>query len=39
MVVGLWVCVWVAARIYHTGILMFGKKPTWRELWRWVRAS
>ncbi|MGH8233635.1 MAG: ABC transporter permease [Rhodanobacteraceae bacterium] len=39
MVLGLWVCVWVAARIYHTGILMFGKKPTWRELWRWVRAS
>lgn len=39
MVVGVLFCVWLAARIYHTGILMFGKKPSWRELWRWVRAS
>lgn len=39
LVIGMWVCVWIAARIYHTGILMFGKKPSWRELWRWVRAS
>jgi ABC-2 type transport system permease protein len=39
MVLGTLFCVWLAARIYHTGILMFGKKPSWRELWRWVRAS
>ena len=29
--------VWVAARIYRTGILMYGKKPTYKELWKWVR--
>lgn len=38
MVLGLLACVWLAARIYRTGILMYGKKPTWGELWRWIRA-
>jgi ABC-2 type transport system permease protein len=28
--------VWLAARIYRTGILMYGKKPTFKEIWRWV---
>ena len=27
---------WVAARIYRVGILMYGKKPTFPELMRWV---
>ena len=38
MVVALLACVWLAARIYRTGILMYGKKPSWREVWRWIRA-
>lgn len=38
MVVTLLACVWLAARIYRTGILMYGKKPSWAELWRWIRA-
>lgn len=38
MVLGLLVCVWIASRIYRTGILMYGKKPTLKELWRWIRA-
>jgi len=27
---------WLAARIYRTGILMYGKKVNWKELWKWV---
>ena len=27
---------WVAAKIYRTGILMYGKKPTWKEMWKWT---
>lgn len=27
---------WVAGRIYRTGILMYGKKPSLREVFRWV---
>ncbi len=38
MVLALLACVWLAARIYRTGILMYGKKPSWGELWRWIRA-
>lgn len=31
------VTVWGAAKIYRVGILMHGKKPTLKELWRWMR--
>jgi ABC-2 type transport system permease protein len=27
----------VAAKIYRVGILMYGKRPSMRELWRWMR--
>jgi ABC-2 type transport system permease protein len=30
---------WVAARIYRIGILATGRRPTMREVWRWVRAG
>jgi ABC-2 type transport system permease protein len=32
-------CVWVAARIYRVGILMYGKRPSIAELGRWLRYS
>ena len=27
---------WFAARIYRTGILMYGKKPSWKEMIKWA---
>lgn len=30
---------WLAGRIYRTGILMYGKKVNYRELWKWLRHS
>ncbi len=29
--------VWLAAKIYRTGILMYGKKVSYKELWKWLR--
>jgi ABC-2 type transport system permease protein len=29
----------LAARIYRTGILMYGKKPTFKELYKWIRQA
>ncbi len=31
--------VWACGRIYRVGILMYGKKPTLPEMWRWLRYS
>ena len=31
--------VWVAARIHRVGILMYGKRPTFPEILRWVRHA
>lgn len=28
---------WIAAKIYRTGILMYGKKPNLKEIWKWLR--
>jgi ABC-2 type transport system permease protein len=28
---------WLAAKIYRTGILMYGKKGSWKEVWKWIK--
>jgi ABC-2 type transport system permease protein len=33
------VAVWLAARIYRVGLLMYGKRPTFREMGRWIAYS
>ena len=32
-------CGWVSAKIYRIGILMFGKKTTFKDLWKWLRQN
>ena len=27
---------WFAGKIYRTGILMYGKKPSYKEIWKWI---
>jgi len=30
---------WIAGKIYRTGILMYGKKVNWGELWKWIKYA
>ena len=30
---------WVASKVYRTGILMYGKKVSYKEVWKWLRYS
>lgn len=39
MIVAFVAFVWMAAKIYRTGILMYGKKSSWQEMWKWLRYS
>lgn len=36
MLVSFGAFVWMAAKIYRTGILMYGKKASWKEMWKWL---
>jgi ABC-2 type transport system permease protein len=37
LVFGFVLTTWLAAKIYRTGILMYGKKISYHELWKWLR--
>ena len=39
MVITFLAFVWMAAKVYRTGILMYGKKSSWKEMWKWLRYS
>lgn len=28
---------WLSGKIYRTGILMYGKKTNWKEIWKWIK--
>lgn len=30
---------WLAAKIFRVGILMHGKRPSWLELWQWIKSK
>ena len=32
-------CAWLSAKIYKVGILMFGKKSSFKDLWNWLRQK
>lgn len=37
MIVFVFISVWVAAKIYKTAILLYGKRITYKEIWKWLR--
>jgi ABC-type Na+ efflux pump permease subunit len=39
MAAAVWAMLWIAARIYRVGILMYGKRATLPEILRWLRSS
>ncbi len=39
LLVSIWAVLWVSARLYRVGILMYGKRATLPELVRWLRYS
>lgn len=32
-------CAWMSAKIYKVGILMYGKKSTFKDLWKWLKQK
>ncbi len=39
MVFSIWAVIWLASRLYRVGILMYGKRATLPEIFRWLRYS
>ena len=39
LVVGFMFTTWFAGKIYRTGILLYGKRVTWKEMLKWLRRS
>ncbi len=37
LIIGFLITTWLAAKIYRTGILMYGKKVNYKELWKWIK--
>lgn len=36
LVAGFWATTWLSAKIYRTAILLYGKKVTLKEMWKWA---
>lgn len=36
LVAGFLLTTWLSGKIYRTGILLYGKKATWKEMWKWA---
>jgi ABC-2 type transport system permease protein len=36
LIAGFLFTTWLAGKIYRTGILMYGKKASWKEMFKWA---
>ena len=36
---GILVVIWMAARVFRVGVLMYGKPPSFKEVFRWLREA
>ena len=39
LIAGFLFTTWLSGKIYRTGILMYGKKPSWKEMIKWAFAK
>jgi len=39
LILGTWASIWISARIFRVGLLMYGKKPNLPEMLRWIRQA
>jgi ABC-2 type transport system permease protein len=39
LIMGFIFTTWLAAKIYRTGILMYGKKVNYKEIWKWLKYN
>lgn len=39
LIAGFLFTTWLSAKIYRTAILLYGKKATWKEMWKWTFRS
>jgi ABC-2 type transport system permease protein len=39
LIIGFICTTWAAGKIYRTGILLYGKKASWKEMIKWIRRS
>ena len=34
-----WLSLWAAAKVFRVGVLMYGKPPDFRTLWKWIKMA
>lgn len=39
LILTFFLCAWISAKIYKVGILMFGKKSSFKDLWKWLKMK
>jgi ABC-2 type transport system permease protein len=39
LVAAIFLCTWLAAKIYRIGVLMYGKRPSFRDVFRMLRTT